>query len=296
MDAEFSRLSCVYSPEVTVGTVKGALRPLLCPRPIQVVCKGSSPINHQVWCPRQPTPQLALLAPRWNHLLILAHQQPSCPLNYSRRSEPSRNPTRSTIQKPNITLRDYSRRRIPIFAKVDLEFHYQDKHIITAVYLRSDQGTASEPCLLGTNVVIPLGLMVPGPGVATKELGLTQVGTVWMMRAERIPGVVMDAQIEGIQGTAIVEPLQSVLEEAGLTLEHMLVEPDSAGKVSIVVTNPSYSEVKLDTGQCVGRVHPCVECAGEAVVADEVALVCHVVADDADLEAVSKRMEKLSKV
>ena len=61
---------------------------------------------------------------------------------------------------------------------MDLEFSYQDKQIITAVYLRSDQGTAGEPCLLSTNVVIPLGLMVPGPGVATKELGLTQVGTV----------------------------------------------------------------------------------------------------------------------
>ena len=40
------------------------------------------------------------------------------------------------------------------------------------VYLRSNQGPVSEPCMLGTNVVLPLGLMVPGPSVETKEVGL----------------------------------------------------------------------------------------------------------------------------
>ena len=251
VDAEFSRLSCVYSPEATVDAVKGALGPLF----YATVSIAGTSVESLV----DPGSSATIMS---FELFKKIGAKAGIP--------------REALQKPNITLRDYSRRPIPIFAKVDLEFSYQDKQIITAVYLRSDQGTAGEPCLLGTNVVIPLGLMVPGPGVATKELGLTQVGTVRLVRAERIPsqcGVVMDAQ---------------------LTLEHMLVEPDSAGKVSIVVTNPSYSEVKLDTGQCVGRVHPCVECAGEAVVADEVALVCHVVADDADLEAVSKRMEKLS--
>ena len=30
---------------------------------------------------------------------------------------------------------------------------------------------AGESCLLGTNIVLPLGLMLPGPGVETREAG-----------------------------------------------------------------------------------------------------------------------------
>ena len=40
---------------ISVDRNSKATQPLTIPRPIQVVCKGSSPINRQVWCPRQPT-------------------------------------------------------------------------------------------------------------------------------------------------------------------------------------------------------------------------------------------------
>ena len=58
------------------------------------------------------------------------------------------------------------------------------------VYLRSNQGPVTEPCLLGTNVVLPLGLMVPGPSVETKEVGQGEVGTVRLIKSERVPVVV----------------------------------------------------------------------------------------------------------
>ena len=150
MDAEFSRLSCVYSPEATVDAVKGALGPLF----YATVSIAGTSVESLV----DPGSSATIMS---FELFKKVGAKAGIP--------------REALQKPNITLRDYSRRPIPIFAKVDLEFSYQDKQIITAVYLRSDQGTAGEPCLLGTNVVIPLGLMVPGPGVATKELALLKI-------------------------------------------------------------------------------------------------------------------------
>ena len=36
--------------------------------------------------------------------------------------------------------------------------------VTTPVYIRSDQAAKGEPCLLGTNIVMPLGLMVPSEG------------------------------------------------------------------------------------------------------------------------------------
>ena len=74
--------------------------------------------------------------------------------------------------------------------------------------VRSNQGPVSEPSLLGTNVVLPLGLMVPGPSVETKEVGQGEVGTVRLIKSERVPsccGVVVEAEIQGCKGTVMVE-------------------------------------------------------------------------------------------
>ena len=40
--------------------------------------------------------------------------------------------------------------------------------VATPVYVRSDIAPGAESCLLGTNVVMPLGLMMPGEGVEAK--------------------------------------------------------------------------------------------------------------------------------
>ena len=45
---------------------------------------------------------------------------------------------------------------------MDLELEWQGKSVTATVYLHSYLEAQGEPYLLGTNVVIPLGLMVPG--------------------------------------------------------------------------------------------------------------------------------------
>ena len=64
-----------------------------------------------------------------------------------------------------LVLRDYSQRPIPIGACVELTFEWGGKSVTSTVFLRSDLGVGGEPCLLGTNMVIPLGLTVLDPGV-----------------------------------------------------------------------------------------------------------------------------------
>lgn len=48
---------------------------------------------------------------------------------------------------------------------MEVMFECQGKSVVSTVYLRSELGAEGEQCLLGTNVVIPLGLMTPAPGV-----------------------------------------------------------------------------------------------------------------------------------
>ena len=67
------------------------------------------------------------------------------------------------LMLPEVTLRDYSRRPIPIFAVVDLEFCVQGRSVTVPVYLRNDLGPVSEPCLLGTNVVMAGPVLVLNP-------------------------------------------------------------------------------------------------------------------------------------
>ena len=65
------------------------------------------------------------------------------------------------LSQPDVTLRDYSQRPIPVGAKVDLEGEFNGKKMTATVYLRGSGSTESESLLLGTNVVITLGLMSP---------------------------------------------------------------------------------------------------------------------------------------
>jgi len=73
------------------------------------------------------------------------------------------------LQIPKVILRDYSQRPIPISAEVEIVIDWKGKQVTAPVYIRSDIGLQREPFLLGTNVVIPLGLMVPGNGVMPCE-------------------------------------------------------------------------------------------------------------------------------
>ena len=99
---------------------------------------------------------------------------------------------------------------------------------MTILYFRSDKGPVSEPCLLGTNVVIPLGLVVP---VRSSVMGLD--GVVRLVRVERIPShcsICVEVIVEGGDGTVLVE---LKLGCAGLELESILVEPEGSGDKSV---------------------------------------------------------------
>ena len=53
-------------------------------------------------------------------------------------------------------------------SQLNLTFRWEDKTVTTPVYIRSDQAAKGEHCLLGTNIVMPLGLMVPSEGVEAR--------------------------------------------------------------------------------------------------------------------------------
>ena len=70
-------------------------------------------------------------------------------------------------------MRGYSQRPIPICAcvhghRAGMAGEVSD-HCIYRVYFHSHVGIQGEPCLLGTNLVVPLGLTVPGEGVEPCE-------------------------------------------------------------------------------------------------------------------------------
>ena len=54
---------------------------------------------------------------------------------------------------PDITLKEYSQRTIPIGARVNLEIGWKDTSVTVPMYLIE---TSGEPFLLGTNTAIPL--------------------------------------------------------------------------------------------------------------------------------------------
>ena len=209
VDAEFSRLAEVYTQGASVDTVSGALGPLY----YATVSIAGSSVDALV----DPGSSATIMS---FDLFRMVGKGAGIP--------------REAMRKPEITLRDYSRRPIPIFAVVDLEFEWQGNQLTAPVYLKSDQGPKGEPCLLGTNVVIPLGLMVPGPGVRPQKVGAGDTGTVRLVSAQRVPsrcGVVVDAIIEGCcKGPVMVEP---VVGSSGIELECMVVEADSSGKPAL---------------------------------------------------------------
>ncbi len=130
------------------------------------------------------------------------------------------------LRPPDAVLRDYSRRPIPIGAKVELTFEWQGKSVTSSVYLRSEGGTEGETCLLGTNVIVPLGLMVPGQGVEprTGEVppGGSTTATIRLVQAKRVPGrtaTLVQARTDspfGQGGSVVFEPSSEWLDGTGL--------------------------------------------------------------------------------
>ena len=72
----------------------------------------------------------------------------------------------SALKPPDMPLRDYSQRPIPVGAMVELEIKFGGRCVTTpvylCVYLRSEVA-GGEAYLLGTNVINPLGLISTSP-------------------------------------------------------------------------------------------------------------------------------------
>ena len=175
----------------------------------------------------------------------------------------------SSELKPAVgVFRDYSRRLIPITAKVDLEFQWKGKSVTTPAYLRADDGNGVEPCLLGTNVTTPLGLMTPAPGVEPKseqsepksDNPLCPEATVHLIQAQRIPGrndAIVYAQLDGLISRpedVLFEPNGEWLKQTGLQVEDCLLTPDEDKKICLIIRNPTPEAKKLASNLAIGRV------------------------------------------
>ena len=105
----------------------------------------------------------------------------------------------------------------------------------TPVYLHSDLGTQSKQCYLGTNVAIPLSLMVSGVGVEPRggDLSLKGVANpvVQLVQARRVLGcsvTFLKARVDTgvLPSSAVVfEPSRDWLKRHGLV--HGNISPEN---------------------------------------------------------------------
>ena len=87
----------------------------------------------------------------------------------------------TALSKPDVVLRDYNKRPIPVGAKVELTFRFEDRSVTAPVYIRASGSDELETRLLGTNVIFPLRLMQPAAGVCHKEDGHASTGSVCLV-------------------------------------------------------------------------------------------------------------------
>ena len=106
-------MSCAYTPEGEVDTVKGALGPLY----YATVSVSGMPVEALI----DPGSSAAIMS---FDLFQKVGQRAGVP--------------RSALKRPDVVLRDYSQRPILIGAQVELEFEWGGKAITVPVYLRSD--------------------------------------------------------------------------------------------------------------------------------------------------------------
>ena len=162
-EAEYQRMSKSYSSSAAVDAVTGSLGPLY----YATITISGSPVEGMV----DPGSSATIMS---FNLFRTIGQTAGIP---------------KEALKPldsGLVLHDYSQRPIPIGACVEMTFEWGGKSVTSTVFLRSDLGVGGEPCLLGTNVVIPLGLMVPGPGVEPR--GGDRSPTVCFVQPKRVPG------------------------------------------------------------------------------------------------------------
>ena len=147
-------------------------------------------------------------------------------------------------------------------------------------------------------MVIPLGLMAPGPGVEPR--GGDRSPTVCFVQPKRVSGgaaVFVKAKLPDDTPTidpVVFQPNRQWMTNTGLQIEESVLQPDDEGYVHLLVQNPSCKTHKLSAGASVGQVEPYVKVSPGELVDDElsegpVGLVNQV--KDENLQR--ERMEKL---
>ena len=249
-EAEYQRMSKSYSSNAAVDAVTGSLGPLY----YATVTVGGTPVEGMV----DPGSSATIMS--FNLFQKIGRRAGIL----------------KEALKPldsGLVLRDYSQRPIPIGACVELTFEWGGKSVTSTVFLRSDLGVGGEPCLLGTNVVIPLGLMVPGPGVEPR--GGDRSPTVCFIQPKRVPGggaVIIKAKLPNSTpstDSVFFQPNQRWMADTGLKIEESVVQPDDEGCVHLLVQNPSRDTHKLSIGTPVGQLESCVEISPGELVNDE---------------------------
>ena len=175
-----------------------------------------------------------------------------------------------SLQPPDITLRDYNQGPILVGARVELTFAWKDRAVTTPAYIRSELTGSNDSCLLGTNVIVPLGLMEPDQGVEAREgAELIEPATVseaqvHLVGAARIPSrsaVVVTAEIRNLSEKQLMlfEPDDTWLAESRLQVEDSLLDLDETGQVSLVIHNPTGESLRLDAGDSIGVATACLD-------------------------------------
>ena len=173
------------------------------------------------------------------------------------------------LLKPTVTLKDYNQRTIPIGASVDLTVSFNGQKVVAPVHICSPD-TKVESCLLGTNVVMPLGLMIPSAGVQPRTdnsdaaHNTQTVATVHLVHSTRLPsrtGTVIEVCTttkSTSQGPLFFEPGVDMLQSKGLTLHSGLVECNENGYIHLLVENPTAECQELSQYVMIGCVSECL--------------------------------------
>lgn len=133
---------------------------------------------------------------------------------------------------------------------MNLTFRWKDKTVTVPAYIQAEC-CRGEPCLLGTNVVISLGLMVPDPDLEVRGNGFRKERGV-SVGAVCVKGLV---QGEIPRKTLVFEPDVRQLSDEGMEMEVSLVEPDENGMVvNLVIQNNGDVTRTLSDGNCLGRL------------------------------------------
>ena len=175
----------------------------------------------------------------------------------------------SSLYPVDLILRDYNRNPIPMGAQVDMEISWKEKCITVPVHIRSASDPNGEPCLLGSNVAIPLGLMVPGEGIEASNLEHQQESNqhgniVRLVQATRVPGrssAVIRAQVEGDlkEHPVIFQPDAKFMAQTGVQIEDSILSPDCQGQIYLTAINPAHDFQKLLPHTLVGQVESLVD-------------------------------------